>query len=65
MNMSVAPVAGAPTYAAYEGGAPEDIAVDAAGVGGVHIGTGSDIITAGSAMGAGWADGVTRCMGLS
>ena len=32
--------------------------------GGVHVGTGS-VITAGSAMGVGWADGVTRCMGIT
>ena len=57
MNMSSVPVDVAPMYA---GGAPEDIAVDAAGFGGVHVGAGAvttGLATGGSAKGVGWAAG--------
>ena len=60
MNMSSVPVDVAPMYAAYAGGAPEDIAVDAAGFGGVHVGAGAattGLATGGSATGEGWAAG--------
>ena len=66
LNMSVAPVAGAPMYAAYVGGASEDIAVDAAGLGGVHVAAGvrvrTGLATGGSAVGAGRAEVVGCCM---
>ena len=70
MNMSSVPVDVVPTYAAYAGGpAPEDMAVDVVGVGGVHAGAGAattGLATGGSATGEGWAVGVTVtcCMGM-
>ena len=70
MNMSSVPVDVVPTYAACAGGpAPEDIAVDAAGFGGVHVGAGpatTGLATGGSATGEGWAVGVTVtcCMAM-
>ena len=69
MNMSSVPVDVVPTYAACAGGpAPEDIAVDAAGFGGVHVGAGpatTGLATGGSATGyCSWAVGVTCCMGM-
>lgn len=44
-------------------GGGEDNAVDAAGLGGVHVGAGS-AMTGGNATGVGLADGATRCMGM-
>ena len=69
LNMSSAPVAVAPMYAAYAGGASEDIAVGAAGLGGVHVRAGvrfrTGRATGGSAVGAGRAEGVGCCMRTS
>ena len=59
LNMLSAPDEVAPVYAAYVGGAPEDIAVDAVGLGGVHVGGGAattGLATGGAAVGAGRAD---------
>ena len=55
--MLVAPVAGAPMYAAYVGGAPVHVGA------GVRVRTG--LATGGSAVGAGRAEVVGCCMGSS
>ena len=58
MNMSSVAVDVAPMYAAYAGGASDDIAVDAAGFGSVHVGAGAattGLATGASTTGEGWA----------